>query len=185
MLQPYVEQITKDLQETYKEEEGILEFLSEVVQFVLSHADQFIPDQEDKKKEPDSILSLFTNKKKDLSFKELQVNLVVDHSGHDLSSPPIIVEPFPTYNNLFGYIEGKVTGGSYNTNHLSLRAGAIMKAHGKTESGVHSHGLARWLFDFERYRRVDRSGCLENVNANIKEREIGNSKLHRLPWNSP
>ena len=61
-------------------------------------------------------------------FVEYKVNVVVDNA--DRTGAPIIVEPRPTYYNLFGKIEKKVESGVYFTDFTMIKAGSVLKANG-------------------------------------------------------
>ncbi len=61
-------------------------------------------------------------------FLPFQINLFVDNS--ETSGPPVIVEENPTYANLFGQIERRPVLGTYQTDHMMLRAGSILMANG-------------------------------------------------------
>ena len=62
-------------------------------------------------------------------FHDFQVNLVVDHA--DTVGRPFVYEPSPTFKNLFGAIEPAVEhGGSWRSDFMGIRAGAIHKANG-------------------------------------------------------
>jgi ATP-dependent Lon protease len=62
-------------------------------------------------------------------FQAYQVNLLVDNS--DQKSPPVIVEGYPTYRNLFGSIERIVDRtGIWRTDFTKIKAGSIIKANG-------------------------------------------------------
>ncbi|MBT5415428.1 MAG: AAA family ATPase, partial [Rhodospirillaceae bacterium] len=58
------------------------------------------------------------------------VNLFVDH-GED-KHPAVVVEPNPTYQNLFGSIEYHQQGGLLETDFSMLRAGSLHRANGGT-----------------------------------------------------
>jgi ATP-dependent Lon protease len=62
-------------------------------------------------------------------FQPYQVNLLVDNS--DSKSPPIIVEEYPTYRNIFGSIERIVDrSGVWRTDFSRIKAGSLVKASG-------------------------------------------------------
>ncbi len=62
-------------------------------------------------------------------FQPYQVNLLVDNS--DQKSPPIIVESYPTYRNIFGSIERIVDrAGVWRTDFSKIKAGSLLKAQG-------------------------------------------------------
>lgn len=57
------------------------------------------------------------------------VNVLVDMSG--AQGPPVIVEPWPTYKNLFGAVERMVDRqGRLVTNFTRVIAGSLLRAHG-------------------------------------------------------
>ncbi len=60
---------------------------------------------------------------------DYQVNLLVDNSEQD--GPPVIVESFPTYRNLFGGIERVVDrSGMWRADYTRITAGSFIKANG-------------------------------------------------------
>ncbi|MCF8146808.1 MAG: AAA family ATPase [Deltaproteobacteria bacterium] len=62
-------------------------------------------------------------------FQPYQVNLLVDNS--DQKSPPIIVESYPTYRNIFGSIERIVDrAGIWRTDFSKIKPGSLVKAMG-------------------------------------------------------
>jgi lon-related putative ATP-dependent protease len=62
-------------------------------------------------------------------FQAYKVNLLVDNS--DQKSPPVIVEEYPNYRNLFGSIERIVDRtGVWRTDFSKIKAGSIIKANG-------------------------------------------------------
>lgn len=62
-------------------------------------------------------------------FQPYQVNLLVDNSGE--KGPPVIVERYPTYRNLFGSIERIVDrSGVWRTDFSKIKAGSLLKANG-------------------------------------------------------
>ena len=62
-------------------------------------------------------------------FQPYQVNLLVDNK--DQKGPPVIVETYPTYRNLFGAIERVVDrSGIWRTDFSKIKAGSLIKANG-------------------------------------------------------
>ncbi|MDY6880260.1 MAG: AAA family ATPase [Desulfatiglans sp.] len=62
-------------------------------------------------------------------FQPYQVNLLVDNSEQE--APPVIVESYPTYRNLFGSIERVVDrSGIWKTDFSRIKAGSFVKANG-------------------------------------------------------
>lgn len=63
------------------------------------------------------------------SFQPYQVNLLVDNA--EQKGPPVRVESYPTYRNLFGSIERIVDrSGVWRTDFSKIKAGSIVKANG-------------------------------------------------------
>ena len=62
-------------------------------------------------------------------FQPYKINLMVDNSQQD--GPPIIVEGYPTYKNIFGSIERIVDrAGLWRTDFSKIKAGSLLKANG-------------------------------------------------------
>ncbi len=62
-------------------------------------------------------------------FQPYQVNLIVDNS--EQKGPPVIIESYPTYRNLFGSIERVVDrAGVWRTDFSKIKAGSLVKANG-------------------------------------------------------
>lgn len=63
------------------------------------------------------------------SFLPYEVNLLVDNENQE--GPPVIVESYPTYKNLFGSIEKIVDrSGVWKTDFTKIKAGSFIKANG-------------------------------------------------------
>ncbi len=63
------------------------------------------------------------------AFQPYEVNLLVDNSQR--KSPPVIIEEYPTYRNIFGSIERIVDrSGVWRTDFSKIRAGSLVKANG-------------------------------------------------------
>ena len=62
-------------------------------------------------------------------FQPYGVNLLVDNSKQD--DPPIVIEEYPTYRNIFGSIERVVDrGGVWRTDYSMIKAGSLLRANG-------------------------------------------------------
>jgi ATP-dependent Lon protease len=62
-------------------------------------------------------------------FHPYQINVLVDNG--DQKGPPLIVESYPTYRNLFGSIERVVDrSGVWKTDYSRIMAGSLVKANG-------------------------------------------------------
>ncbi len=62
-------------------------------------------------------------------FQPYEINLLVDNS--EQKSPPVVIEGYPTYRNIFGSIERVVDrSGVWRTDFSKIRAGSLIKANG-------------------------------------------------------
>jgi ATP-dependent Lon protease len=62
-------------------------------------------------------------------FQPYEVNLIVDNSQR--TSPPVIIEDYPTYRNIFGSIERIVDrSGVWRTDFSKIKTGSLVKANG-------------------------------------------------------
>jgi ATP-dependent Lon protease len=62
-------------------------------------------------------------------FQPYGVNLLVDNSQQ--TAPPIVIEEYPTYRNIFGSIERVVDrGGVWRTDYSMIKAGSLLRANG-------------------------------------------------------
>jgi len=62
-------------------------------------------------------------------FQAYQINLLVDNA--ELEGPPVIIESYPTYRNLFGSIERvQDRSGGWHTDYTKIKAGSFVKANG-------------------------------------------------------
>ncbi|WP_272699851.1 Lon protease family protein [Desulfovibrio sp. Fe33] len=65
----------------------------------------------------------------EMVFQPYQVNLLVDNA--EIKGPPVIVESYPTYRNLFGSIERVMDRmGGWHTDYTKIKAGSFVKANG-------------------------------------------------------
>jgi len=65
----------------------------------------------------------------EMVFHPYQVNLLVDNAEKE--GPPVIVESYPTYRNLFGSIERvQDRTGGWHTDYTKIKAGSFVKANG-------------------------------------------------------
>ncbi|OPY66374.1 MAG: Lon protease [Syntrophorhabdus sp. PtaU1.Bin050] len=107
----------------YRSNEKITCYLDDVKEEILSHLDEFRPTEE----QP-SPLPFMKMPKAEPSFLKYTVNVIVNHS--DSKGAPIVFETNPTYLNLFGRIEYKVTYGMATTDFTMIKAGALHRANG-------------------------------------------------------
>lgn len=94
------------------------------------------------------------------------VNLLVDNGG--LKKLPVVLEPNPSYENLFGRIEYRpVPGGIVETDFTMIRGGALHRANGGVLV-IRAETLAQQFFSWE------------FLKGALRDREIRIEELHRL-----
>lgn len=108
----------RKLKRRYAKVEGIVEYLKAVQNHIVENLGKFVRD-ENRPTPPEG---------EDREFTEYKVNVLVDNSGR--KGAPVVVEPRPTYYNLFGKIEKKVENGIYFTDFTMIKAGSVLKANG-------------------------------------------------------
>jgi predicted ATP-dependent protease len=92
------------------------------------------------------------------------VNLLVDHA--DDPQPDVVVEPTPSYENLFGTIQYRLVGSTLDTDVTMLRAGALHRANGGVLV-LRAEALAR------------EEGVWEFLKGALRDREIRIEERHR------
>ncbi len=127
ILEEEIRDILKDLNH-----EKVREYLKNVKEDILKNLEQFklLVDGGDKSNPLLPIFGSFLKGKPDRSFLiKYDVNVIVDNSP--VKKPPVIIERFPNYKNLFGTIERKVNkSGIITTDFTRIKAGSFLKANG-------------------------------------------------------
>jgi len=95
---------------------GLARWIVELRADVIENFARFLPRQENDTAEPRG------------RARRYRANLLVDNS--DRSHAPVIVEPNPTYENLFGRIEYQQTERTFETDFTMIRAGSLHRANG-------------------------------------------------------
>ncbi|MBN2653518.1 MAG: AAA family ATPase [Nitrospirae bacterium] len=113
----------EELREKYSKHETILAYLDAVKEDMLSHLDDFKP--QDEQPAPIPFIKM---PKQEVSFARYSVNVIVNNS--DCKGAPIIIESNPTYLNISGRIEYKMQYGFASTDFTMIRAGSLHKANG-------------------------------------------------------
>ncbi|MBM3571856.1 MAG: hypothetical protein FJX52_05765 [Alphaproteobacteria bacterium] len=93
------------------------------------------------------------------------INLLVDHTGD--AHPAVVLEPNPSYENLFGTIQYRSTQGVLETNFTMIRAGAIHRANGGVLV-LRAEALAR------------QPHVWEFLKGALRDREVRIEELHRF-----
>ena len=112
----------EDLFKKYEEYPDIVNFLKEVHQHTLTKLDIFTQAAAAPQAQ-----GMAPAQQADL-FIPYKVNVYVDNG--QTSGPPIVIEPNPTWFNMFGRVERKAFMGAYFSDHSMIKAGAVQSANG-------------------------------------------------------
>ena len=102
-----------------------------VVQYLSAVKEDILLNLEDFKEQPpqQSPIPGLKLPRQEPSFERYQVNVLVDNK--DTVGVPVVFEPNPTYNNLFGRMEHIMQmGGAATTNFTLIKPGAVHRANG-------------------------------------------------------
>jgi len=112
-----------DLQETYKDSPDVLAYLHEVQSDLLRSLVALGTQGEPPPGAPEP-----TPQSRAFDSRRYAVNVVVDNS--QCVGAPVIAEPNPSYDNLFGRIEREAEFGTLVTDFTMLKAGTLHRANG-------------------------------------------------------
>lgn len=111
------------MREKYATLQNVIIYLDSVQEDILNNLDDFKPQPTQPQ------IPGIRMPRQEPSFERYQVNLLVDNK--DAVGAPIVFEPNPTYNNLFGRIEHVMQyGGVAVTDFTMIKAGALHRANG-------------------------------------------------------
>lgn len=175
----------------YKNFEKISQYLHDVKEEILSHLDEFRTQEE----QP-SPIPFLKMPKGEPSFIKYTVNVIVNNGN--CKGAPVIFESNPTYLNLFGRIEYKVSYGMATTDFTMIKAGALHRANGGYlvidtldlfKNPLSYDALKRALKNkeikieeiLEQYRMISTSGLKpEGIPLNTKVVLVGNPYIYYL-----
>jgi ATP-dependent Lon protease len=116
-------ELAAPINEHYKSDK-ISRYLEEMLEDMAGNISIFMPEPQQPQ-----IPGLTQMVKEIDRFQPYEVNLIVDNSQR--SSPPVIVEDYPTYRNIFGSIERIVDrSGVWRTDFSKIKTGSLVKANG-------------------------------------------------------
>ena len=113
---------TAGIAEKYQQE-AVRKYLGALIEDLADHLEIFMPQQQPQ-------IPGFPQMMPDADrFQPYEVNLLVDNS--EQKGPPVIIEDYPTYRNIFGSIDRVVDrSGVWRTDFSKIRAGSLIKADG-------------------------------------------------------
>ena len=125
-VSPVIHDLIEEIARKYGNE-ALSKELDEVEEALMQKLDLFRPSDEDGP--PQQSAAAADPGEREDPFREFRVNVVVDNS--ETKAPPVIIENFPNFRNLFGAIERDIVfGGVTKTDHLNIRAGSFHRANG-------------------------------------------------------
>jgi lon-related putative ATP-dependent protease len=144
------------IQKKYADQEKVVKHLDDVKEDILSHLDDFKAVEE-----PQSPIPFIKMPKQENNLARFAVNVVVNNG--DSEGAPVVYESNPTYLNLFGRMEYKVTYGMASTDFTMIKAGSLHKANGGYLV-VDALELLRNPFSYEALKRA-----LKNKEIRIED----------------
>lgn len=115
-----VNQCMEDVQEQFKDQKTVLNYLEECRKHILDHLTMFATAEQPSQQKRTG------RRQKD--FVEYLVNVIVDNTN--TKGAPIIFEKNPTFFNIFGKLEKRVEYGFYIADFTMIMAGSLLKANG-------------------------------------------------------
>jgi lon-related putative ATP-dependent protease len=114
--------LLKDLEHQYASELGVVKFIREMKATVIELIQEWLADEadEEKGKEDIDVRQIFED--------QLVPNILFNMNATD--GAPIIYEPNPSFQNIFGRIEYSSVQGSVYTSYRMIRPGALHRANG-------------------------------------------------------
>jgi lon-related putative ATP-dependent protease len=126
--------LVSDLMEKYKDFPEVTRYIQDMQNDILENHAQFLEEPQPvpgalaAATGAPSAIALPFPWLKELPFRKYEVNVLVDNS--ELKGAPVVVEPNPTYPNLFGRIEKEAQFGVLTTDFTLISAGSLHRANG-------------------------------------------------------
>jgi lon-related putative ATP-dependent protease len=115
-----VEQFVASLEQSYADDQQVMEYLSAVKTFAIENAEEFLNNSQEGEVEQPRLRAR--------NYTAFQVNVLVDNTG--ASGAPVIFEDNPTYQNLNGRVEHISQMGTLLTDFTLIKPGALHRANG-------------------------------------------------------
>jgi lon-related putative ATP-dependent protease len=196
-VQYVVTPLFNELLEKFKDLEDVSAFIVELKADLLRNIEDFRPREE----MPFGLAPFGGLQQNHVpAYERYRVNLVVNNS--DCAGAPVVYEPNPTYNNLFGRVEYRFQMGMATTDFTMIKAGAAHRANGGYLV-VNALDVLRNIFVYdslkrliktseirfedvwEQYRAVSSSAMKPSpIPANVKLVLIGEPMLYYLLYNA-
>jgi lon-related putative ATP-dependent protease len=129
--------------------DAIKQFLKDLAEAIIEDPSYFLPQEIDNPLMPPPAPRTSGDRER------FDVNLLVDNAA--LEEPPVIAEWHPTYANVIGRVERRMSFGAMETNHMLLRAGALIRASGGVLI-MSANDLLSMPFVYQALKRALRDG---------------------------
>jgi lon-related putative ATP-dependent protease len=117
--------LVESMKKKYSENSKMLTYFEDLKEEILSHLWEFKSANEEQQPTPMSFLKM---PQQEVPVAKYSVNMFVNNGENE--GAPVVFESNPTYLNLFGRIEYKVTYGMATTDFSLIKAGSVHKANG-------------------------------------------------------
>ncbi len=111
-----------EVKSEFKKNCEVLKYLDEVGRDIITNINDFLSQTRKESEQEGEAASSVDH------FKRYQVNVLIDNSL--TKGAPVIYEPNPTYNNLFGRIDKQIIMGAQVTDHTLIKPGSLHRANG-------------------------------------------------------
>jgi predicted ATP-dependent protease len=142
-----VEQLIAWIEQAYRDQADVMQFLAEVKQHAIDNVEAFMPEENAQEGEP--------IKRRVEDFNEFSINVIVDNGEN--SGAPIVFEDNPTFQNLVGRVEYVSHMGNLLTDFTLIKAGALHRANGGYLI-LDAHKLLSHSFSWEGLKRALKAG---------------------------
>ncbi|MEJ2155380.1 MAG: ATP-binding protein [Desulfobacteraceae bacterium] len=138
----------------------IQSYLNDVQQDIIEEVENFLSQDNHPKEENGAPFAPPVS-----PFDRYKVNVLVDHRGSE--GAPVVFEPNPSFQNLFGHIDKKAFMGATTTDFTMVQAGSLLQANG----GYLIVEVESLLMDTQVWETLKRS--LQNKHLYIQDLQRG------------
>lgn len=174
ITQHTVEQLIAWIEQAYREQPEVMQYLGEVKQHAIENVEELLPSQD----QPDT-----ENVRRRVDdFSEYSINVIVDNTT--TQGAPIVFEDNPTYQNLVGRTEYISHMGTMMTDFSMIKSGALHRANGGYLI-LDAHKVLTHAFSWEGLKRALKSGEIRIQSLEQMLGMVSNVSLEpeSLPFN--
>jgi lon-related putative ATP-dependent protease len=111
------------IRENYQDQNEILQFLDDLEEDLVENVGLFLPRQKESEGSGANPADAVER-----ALNRYRVNVLEDRSG--MEGAPVVFEPNPTYQNVFGHIEKRAVMGTLVTDFSMVQSGSLLHANG-------------------------------------------------------